>query len=238
MTISEINALTIESTIFILMSRLLDPNAVPPGEAMFTIGDDDSVDFYERVAVNDVFVKPHITTVNDELDAYKAELTAEENARLAEIARVQAIQTRVDAINSLNGAMFTLNPEIANARAEVNRIIKEDDIAFLEQLEAKGLEFDAKQASDVAKETRKTLGANARLICAEVLDIVAGYNIERSATAAEKDAMEVTYGPILQALSVNRPMKAKPLIEAIPVDAVVTQEMKDEILEVYTKNGL
>lgn len=235
--IDQINALTLEDVLYIVLDRILDLSGIT-GPA-YMLDEDESLPFYDRIIVNQSLVKPPLATLEQELSDYKAELVAAENARLAEIARVKDIRDRFNAIKDIRGAINKANLSVTNPAIELERIVKEDDQVMLGIIETKAAEFDAEVAKNEVRSQRKALGRQSRLISEEILDIVAGHSIQNNLNPAQKDQMEVDFASILQALKVNRPKKAKALILAVQPDGVlVTQEMKDEILEVYSNNGL
>ena len=235
--IEKINATTLEDVFYHILSRVIDISSFT--EKVYMIDEDESMSYYDRVIINSKLVKPTLERLNEELAEYKSELLVVENARLAEVARVQAITDRWNAIPNHRGAYHEAKVLVSNLKLDLKRIIKENDTSTLDLLEDKSVIYQGKESVDRSRELRKKKGSGARKICTEILDIIAGYNIENSLSTAQKDGLEASYGPIVQALTINRPMKAKPLLVAVPVDGtIVTQEMKDEILEVYSKNGL
>ena len=86
----------------------------------------------------------------------------------------------------------------------------------------------------LAKEARQSNGKLVRSICDSILNAIIGFNMEGEKTSEEINAMKITFADILALLQVFQPFQAKPLIEAIVVDEIVTQEMKDEILSFYS----
>lgn len=85
--------------------------------------------------------------------------------------------------------------------------------------------------AEQAKLARIEAGKAARETCLKVLDMVAGYNLERELTIQQISSMATTLGQPMQALQAGRPGLAKQLIQAITADEIVTQEMIDEALE-------
>lgn len=75
-------------------------------------------------------------------------------------------------------------------------------------------------------------GAKARQACQNVLDLVAGYNLDNELTAEQITSMQTTFSSIFQLLLANRPSSAKSLISAIEPDGViVTSQMKQDCLD-------
>lgn len=99
-------------------------------------------------------------------------------------------------------------------------VVEEEDVT--EEYETKAL-----------REEMKAKGAHARKLCVDCLDVIAGFNIDRTLTAEQITQMQQTFGVIEAYLKANRPWSAKPLIQALNPDGVlVTQEMKDAALAV------
>jgi hypothetical protein len=75
-------------------------------------------------------------------------------------------------------------------------------------------------------------GKAARAVCEDVLDLVAGFNLDRELTAQQITSMQSALSQIEMALRASRPKTAKSLISAMAPDGVlVTQEMKDLCLQ-------
>jgi hypothetical protein len=81
------------------------------------------------------------------------------------------------------------------------------------------------------KINRKAKGKIARRVCEEVLDMVSGYNVENDFTADQITQMELDFKDVVALLRANRPNTAKIFIQNLTVNEVVTQELKDDILE-------
>ena len=90
---------------------------------------------------------------------------------------------------------------------------------------------DAAAAIIVSSE-RKRLGKLARTVCEDALDIIAGWNMERSLTAEQITTLQETFGTIEALLRAARPHTVKPLIVALEADGTLfTEEMKTEVLD-------
>ena len=75
-------------------------------------------------------------------------------------------------------------------------------------------------------------GKMAREACQMVLDLIAGYNLDRQLTQQQISQMQMDFYNIDQALRASRPTTAKGLIQQIEADGVlVTSEMKASCLE-------
>ena len=239
MNFEQINGLTLEKTYSILLGRILDLSVVPNGEQFVSLHSNEELDFYDRILLHPNLVKPSLEVLNSELVSYKQELTDAEQARLDEVARVDNIVSRFEAIDNLQGAMEESGLFFRNPALELKRIISEDDQERLELLESSLASFKDKESAKKIKSDRKEKGKLARQACEEVLEVVAGFNIERSLTKEQKDQMESENADLLQALMSKRPGKFKSLMVAkVPDGVLLTQEMKDEVLEVLAKYGL
>lgn len=235
--IEQINAYTVEEIFPILLSRILDISNFE--DVPYMLDTDLNMPFYDRIIMHENLVKPEESRLNTELAEYKAELIAEENARLAELARVQDITDRFNAMTNIRAVLNHFEIEMNNPHVELKRIVADNDQAALVALEAKFAEYSALSQSEESKKDKIEMGRKVRELSSAILDLVAGYNIERQLTVAQIDSMESSFGPILQALSVNRVDKAKALIEDMTVDGTLfTQDMKVEILGMYAANGL
>ena len=87
---------------------------------------------------------------------------------------------------------------------------------------------------EIAKQNRIEAGKIARETCLKVLDMVAGYNLERELTIPQVSSMTTTLGQPMLALQAGRPGLAKQLIQTIVADEIVTQDMIDSALELLS----
>lgn len=151
----------------------------------------------------------------------------------------QQIIDRFRSIKNIKAVIIDHGYPSSNDALALKDIIDNNDIALLEQLEASGaaLEIEIGKQTLVADKINK--GKVARSICEKVLDLIAGFNIDRNSSVGDIDAIETAFAPILAALTAIRPYKAKALIDQVPVDGVmVTQEMMDAVQYIYTSEGI
>ena len=201
--------------------------------------EEESKPFYDRIILHPSLVKPSLQLITDELVEYKAELTAEEDARLAEVARVKDIKDRFNAIGDIRGALVKANINIKNPALELKRIIEEDDQSVLSALESAATEVVADENKKNNRKNKKQLGRIAVKACEACLELIAGFNITRNLTAEQKDTMATTYAPLLEALNQKRPGKFKSLVEGLTPDGtLVTDQMKTELLEELAEFGM
>jgi len=87
-------------------------------------------------------------------------------------------------------------------------------------------------ASKAAMALKISEGRAAREACQDVLDLIAGFNLERELTPEQITTMQTTFSQIEMALRASRPSSAKALITAmVPDEVLVTAEMKAVCLE-------
>lgn len=92
----------------------------------------------------------------------------------------------------------------------------------------------AQDKLDMIKE-KQSRGRDARLACESVLDLIAGFNLDRELTADQITEMQTLFSNPEKALRASRPTTAKYLINIItPDDILVTQEMKDLCIELLS----
>ncbi len=105
------------------------------------------------------------------------------------------------------------------------------------EYEVQELDITTESASAGLKATKISEGRAARQACENVLDLVAGFNLDRALTSQQITDMQAMFSQIEQVLRASRPSTAKALITAmVPDGDLVTQEMKDlclELLENY-----
>lgn len=151
MTLEQINALTLENVPVDVIARLLT------GE--YTIEVDEAIENgFDRILVIDA-VKPTREEAEAEFLIYKQELLDEENARLAEVARMADINSRLDALTDSRAAHYSINPDVPNAAAWIrDNILKADAVtaeANLAALESADAEQKAQRDAVAYVEKRK-----------------------------------------------------------------------------------
>jgi len=87
-------------------------------------------------------------------------------------------------------------------------------------------------AAEEIKTSKIASGRASRQACENVLDLIAGFNLERELTPEQITTIQSTFGQIELALRSARPSSAKVLITAmVPDEVLVTAEMKAVCLE-------
>lgn len=236
MTFEEITALKIEDVYILLLDRILDTSSVPKGEAFVSLHENEELPFYDRILIHPSLVKPSLEVLNQELAAYKSELEAAEQARLDEIARVEDIKTRFEALVDVRGAIFKAGLDIPNPLIELKRIIAEDDTERLSLLESMDALY---QSEDLPKQQVKRAASNILRIINGCVEIVIFHNIANGLSTAQKDQQKADHAALFQHLQDYRPAKFRQAVEAlVPNGVETTQEMKDELLAFLTANGI
>lgn len=139
MNLQQIQNLTLEQCYYDLLLRLF-PEGVPP----FSL-DEQEENFYNKLTFENSELKPTLEQMENQLSLYKAELQAAEEARLAEIARREAMQARLDAIKDSAMACYKLGlvQDGFNFALIAKDIIDSNNETLLAQIEAKDAEFQA-----------------------------------------------------------------------------------------------
>ena len=229
MTIEQINALILDDVKTVIQSRVFSQKDPIPEY------DEENDGEYET------WFDALFTT--EELDAeflvYKQELIDAETERL----RKEDLSDRFEALDDMRSAFHNLHPDTPNPAVWLRDLIAQSDHADAESklaaLEAKDVELKAERDASTAIESKRSNGQLVRKICSEVLDLVAGNNLEKSLTVEQIDTMETTYSDIFKALQNLRPDKAQALISAMTPDGtLVTSEDKTEYLSEFAKYGL
>lgn len=240
MSIESIEQMTLnELNVLVLINRLIDTSFIPSKEKIYTLNNDYSLSFYDRIIMHKTLTKPTLDEFNSELEIYKNELKEIELARLAELERIADLERRFLNLEHIRQAISNCGTDQPNHLIELKRIIAENDTIKLEQYEQENSTLVEKYSKENALKDKIKLGAMARKICIEVLDYIAGLNLIKSLTKEQIDQMEVIFSDIHTALKNNRPDTARTLIENITPDGVLlTNEEKDSILYIYELNGL
>lgn len=85
--------------------------------------------------------------------------------------------------------------------------------------------------AEVSKKAKMEAGKKAREVCTQVLDLVAGENLDKVLTIEQITEMQTVFAPIQQALMSSRPSLAKILITSVQPSELVSSELKAEALE-------
>ena len=249
MTLTEINNLTMNDVIEILLQRVLDYSVLGDGDQPYIldplVDENDVRTFLQRVSFNTKLIIPVDleAQLNAEFLVYQQELLNEENARLAEIARMQDLKDRVKALKDINRTHFNLNPDIPNVTLWIKENIYEADPTSaennLQALETEDANVKTAKDAQVVIDNKVATGQFVRKVCSYILDLVIGNNKEKNLTEAQLNQMEVDYANVFKHLQNYRPIDAKNAIVAMSPDGtLVTQADKDEYLAGFAKFGL
>ena len=161
-SLSEINALNVDSSLGVLMQRLGKSCSVVDFEQPYTLNN-----------LSCVGGNPTVLELDDELVIYKAELIAIEEARLAELARVNDIKTRLNSLPRKLSMMRTVLG-VPNPAAWFRDNISSMDHALME---IKIAEIEALsptiEAEIIAEQSERTImsGARGRMKTANCLSL-------------------------------------------------------------------
>lgn len=187
---------------------------------------EDPQGLYERLLMNN---KPAQSVFTGHLNTWKAE-------KLAIVAFYNRVNALPDDIRSHAQKCSLDQPNLALLIKQIRDNFDETKLACLED---KVPVVTAELAAETEREELIRRGKQAREFSTLILDLVAGFNIDRQLTAEQITTMQTTFAPIMGLLQAGRPTSAKPLIEAITPDGtIVTQNMKDAILAEYTRAGI
>lgn len=177
--------------------------------------------------------EPTQEEIQDAFEAWKVELHAEEEARLAEVERVACIRARWASIADISGAIHEAGRQDGNPALLLEEIIRTKDLVTLELLELKGAVWSAKIAEAARVEAYVRSGAALQSICDQVYYYILGFNRSRNFSTQEGDVMEEKFRPVREALKGGRLDKAYALILGTDPDGkYVTDQMKADALKV------
>ena len=159
MTIEEINALIFEDYIEAMAIRIWQRMDPLPSE------------------------QPEFTTpeLEAEFGDYRQELISEENERLRKL----DLTNRFNDLDDMRGAFHSIYEAPNPALWLENNLLIQDPSqaeAAMQALEAKSQELKTENDLKVASDNKKQGGKFVRMVCGEILDLVAGNNLEKSLT--------------------------------------------------------
>ena len=178
--------------------------------------------------------KPTLQELKDELVVYEAEVAAAKVQYDTEVAELAAMDI-FKVLKSLLGhdPNYISKPHYEDIVVFVDEKPTWQEVKDEWEVLRPALEAEAQRAA------KKGGGKVVRTICEEILDLIAGNNLEKSLTIEQIDQMEVDYAEIFQALKNFRPDKAKALLLTLTPDGTLfTSEDKDEYLAEFAKYGL
>lgn len=166
MTLAEIDALTLEDTWQILLSKMITFSAPLDGDKYWWLDEDDQIPFYDRIMLDTSLTKPTEQELSDELDAYKIDLTAIENERL----RREDWHNRFEAINDKRAVLNDMNLQPTNAKIWARDIIDSKDETLLLAMEAQAVITASNQAQYKSDEDTKDQEALDSILQLKALD--------------------------------------------------------------------
>lgn len=170
--------------------------------------------------------------LNAELSTFKSEMVA----YITELNRVNDLVNRFnsnihnrEAANLLYGVA---NPDrwfVDSVKDNADHVEAEE---FISAIETKSAELTLKYDKQELREAKIKQGELYSTVSKRVLNLIAGYNLSSELTIEQIDQMELTFSDIKNALNNSRPDKAFALISAaVPDGTLVTQDLKDDIIE-------
>lgn len=234
MTLEQINALILEDRMVDIFSRLI--------EGDYSIEVDEEIDdLYDSLTVIGAD-KPTREAAEAEFLVYQQELIDQENARLAEVARLQDLTDRIAALSDKSAAHTSLNPDVPNAALWIKENILEAESVTAEAnmvaLESADASEKATRDAEQARAAIRAKGKLAKNACDAALAIINGYG--QDLTEQEESDLMANHGAALQLLQLNKAWSFKSYIEAIdPVnDSVITAQMKQDLLDELADYGI
>lgn len=185
MNYEQISALTLNDSITMLFHRIVDLSLLPEGEAAWEYDSEIGLSEIDHWIFNVVLVKPTLEALEAEFVTYKAELTAIEDARIAEAARVADIQARWDLMQDIRANMNKAGLTDSNPALVLLQIINDNDQTKLELLESKaaGIASDLEFNNLVDKARKK------RALGLSAMDLLAAINDSKGLTGEQVGAM-------------------------------------------------
>lgn len=126
MTLEKINELTLDDVVIEIVYRLLQGE-----DFVLTLPDEAEQTRYIDYVVSGAD-KPSLEEAQAEFLIYKQELIDEENARLAEVARMKDIEDRLTAMSDTRAAFYSLYPETPNSALWIKQNILDADAVTAE----------------------------------------------------------------------------------------------------------
>ena len=240
MDLAEIDALTVEDVLDILLFRLVDFSGIDK-EIQFVFADAAPTK-YENLILNSKLTKPHIADFEAELLIYKEELRFKlgqaEIARLEaekKEAEIEAFTERTNAIVDIHQCMRHIGITASNLAIIEAHMLRDLDYELLELLEAATPEVIAEMQAVGEEDALLKLGREYRQVCQDVLDLVTGYNRYITRPGTEVDTLQGKYSSIEKALKDNRPITAKALLDAAPDDEFLTNNVRIKLTRIFSR---
>lgn len=148
----------------------------------------------------------------------------------------QEIKDRFYALTDIQAVFNHFKMNINNKGVLLKKIIETEDIELLQDLESKWAEYQPVKEAQERNQDRLVKGAAKRNLALNILDLFTGYLDELDIGDDNLDVLEDSLESVFKALNRSRPGKARTLIENLPVEGVLTQEIKDDILSLYPKD--
>lgn len=234
MTFTEIEQLDLKQIINEVHSALYEVPVTFTINASHTPSQEktDDENYYDSIVLDGGVVKKEFVEYIVAMNTHKAFLENE---------RVDLIQDELTTTGFAFEAMLELGLYDPTRQVLVPSILRQiisnkDDTTIESIRTSASLKKLNKDAED-ARMNRKARGQKVRELSQSILDVVAGHNLETLKTSEDIATMKATFGTIQELLMANQPFTAKPLIQALTPDALVTAELLSEVLAEYDKAG-
>ena len=141
------------------------------------------------------------------------------------------LEERLNNIEDLRAVLEIVGLPFRNPAITAKDIINTNDTSAVVSIEAAWSTLKNKRDKRSIRESKKLLGNKDLKACGEVIALVIGGNVMASTPEATRDAMDIAFSDIREALEKGRIIKSKNMIEAIvdPSYTDLKQELLDEI---------
>lgn len=197
MTLQEISTLQLEDKFYEVLNRMLDFSIIDNYLPAFEFSPDVNLSKYDRLNVNPQLEKPALVDMKIEFENLRAELLAQEQARLDEIARIEALKGRftlIEAdIHSVKSASTKFKDQ-PNPAIILREIINNDDVLELELMEAEHVVFSQKETlkerNDKLNQLRESRDAKLREVDVMINELSLGIRSDKQAIIDYRQALK------------------------------------------------
>lgn len=160
--------------------------------------------------------------------------STEQNAQTwldRQIGKPHRLPERVVSIDS----QYDQDDVIEIIETEVDEVMTQTHVRLRAEYTSEIVNISTAYNAEQDKINKIKAGASARQACQNVLDFIAGVNLDRNLTSEQITQMQTSFASIQLSLQAFRPSLAKSLIQAVIVDGIiVTQALKDGCLSLLS----
>jgi len=233
--LEQIQSLVLDDAFFTILRQLLPAIDYQINHSALDL----TLPLYDQVVLTGA-VKPTLAEMNTQFGIYKQNLIDSENARLAEEARVKDIKDRLIAMPYVREAHLSLHPGMPNAYLWVKENILQADAALAEAnlvvLENEHVTQAAISSAAIRRIDMKKKGERAKAACQSVMEYINGYG--QSLTPTQEAQLITDHGSLLQLVEMNKAWSLKDAITAITPDTIITNEVKQDLLDELSEHGI